>query len=129
MVELLVLSVWVTVGMLIIRRSRVAGLSVLWMVVLGPLGLLAVGFGEWRRRKVGLEPPVPMAPENLEIPVQVDVDGQWLDGLLHTWSVTDRGWHGWVSFGLEGSFRTGWFAADHVRRQSTPDPEASAETR
>src|SRR5690349_19811481 len=114
------LGCWLTVGLLIARRSHAAGTVMLWMVVFGPLGLLLVAYGEQQRRRVGPPPAEGPASPDLFIPVEVRTGSGWVPGTLHHWAVTSLGWHGWVTFERDGSVAAEWFAQDAVRK----DPDS-----
>lgn len=91
----------------------------LWASIFGPLGVALFAYGELRRR--GIREPQPTADpaEDLDLPVQVNIEGNWLDGRLQTWSQGEGEWYGWVRYLVDGEHRAAWFTAQQVRR---PEP-------
>ena len=117
LIELALLGAWLTIGLLVARRSRAVGTALLWMVLFGPLGLLLVAYGETRRAHVGPPPEGGPAEPDLFIPVEVETEAGWVPGTLHHWAVTSLGWHGWVTFDRDGAVVAEWFAQEGVRRR------------
>jgi len=93
----LFLGGWLTIGFLVGRWNRRVGTGILWIAVMGPLGVLFVAYGESRRRRASSAQPT-LAPgaENLNLPIEVALDGEWHEGLLQGWSLATGAWQGWV---------------------------------
>jgi hypothetical protein len=123
--RLLILLGWIGIGLLIGRKYRRTGSAVLWFVVFGPIGLLLVAYGELRRAKVGAAPGSSTQSQDLNLPVQVLIDGGWQDGTLQAWATTATGWHGWVHYVIDREHHAAWFDEDQVRRESPADPHPS----
>ena len=113
------IALWVGVGALIGWKSGRRGTGMLWALVFGPLGALLFAYGEARRSRI----PTPIAQsehsENLDLPVQVNIEGRWIDGRLQTWDQVGTEWFGWVRYLADEEHKADWFNAEQVRR---PEP-------
>lgn len=114
--QLLLSLVWIASGLLLGRRSGRTGNGLVWAVVLGPLGVLLFGYGEWRRSAPSPAPLPVAATADLDLPVQVLVDGHWREGRLQTWAQGEAAWHGWVRYSTDGVEGAAWFTDGEVRR-------------
>jgi hypothetical protein len=117
--RLAMLVLWLGAGALIGRKSGRQGTGMLWALMLGPLGVAFFAFGEWRRSEPGQEPHHPDARAPLDLPVEVNVDGQWVDGRLDSWTTRNTLWQGWVRYSIQGRDQSAWFDSDRVRRADT----------
>ena len=84
---------------------------------MGPLGVLFVAYGESRRRRASSAQPT-LAPgaENLNLPIEVALDGEWHEGLLQGWSLATGAWQGWVVYEVEHVPHAGWFSDTDLRK-------------
>lgn len=115
--QLLLLGCWISIGLLIGRWHRRTGTGILWVVVLGPLGLLLVAFGELRRgRASASEPALAPVAENLNLPVEVSVEGQWHPGRLQAWTQGQGTWQGWVEYQIDHEHQAAWFGDEDMRK-------------
>jgi hypothetical protein len=114
--RLVLLVLWLAAGALIGRKSGRQGTGMLWALMLGPLGVAFFAFGEWRRSEQGQEPSHSDAPAALDLPVQVSVDGQWVEGRLDSWTTRNTLWQGWVRYSIHGQDQSEWFDSERVRR-------------
>jgi hypothetical protein len=54
----------------------------------------------------------------LDLPVQLNVDGRWVDGRLDSWTTANNVWQGWVRYSVDGRDQASWFGSESVRRAS-----------
>ena len=120
-IRLVAIALWVGVGALIGWKSGRRGTGMLWALIWGPLGVAMFAYGEARRSRLS-EPRTPSsADENLDLPVQVNIEGRWLEGRLQTWDQVAGAWYGWVQYMDDDAHAADWFSAERVRR---PEPAA-----
>ena len=117
LLDLVLLAAWLVVGLAVARRSRAVGTALLWLGVLGPIGLILTAYGGVRRARVGPPPERGPVEPDLFIPVEARTEAGWVPGTLHHWTVTAAGWHGWVTFDRDDAVAAEWFAQDAVRRR------------
>jgi hypothetical protein len=115
--QLLLFGCWISIGLLIGRWHRRTGTAILWVVVLGPVGLLLVSYGEWRRSRAGTsEAEIAPVAENLNLPVEVSVEGQWYAGRLQAWTQREGTWQGWVEYQINSKAQAAWFGEESIRK-------------
>lgn len=92
----------------------------LWALLFGPLGVALFAFGEWKRHGKEELPTTSTVAEDLNVPVQVNIGGGWLEGRLQTWAQGEDSWHGWVRYSVDGEDRADWFKSEDLRRHEVP---------
>jgi hypothetical protein len=111
------------IGWLIGRPSGRGGAGFWWALVGGPVGIALFLLGEARRRMTGGPvagsranwPP----SEDLDVLVQVRLDGNWRDASLRSWRQGTDVWEGWVHYADDDAPASAWFPAEDVRRVET----------